>query len=85
MKSSIVSTAREMEDFFRLLKCRVKIDEDPKSIGIKFIIKVPKEHYHFVRWIMLREMPMGILYDLQLLNFFECRILKYQFNFKEFR
>lgn len=83
MSPLILSTPQNYEDFFKLLKCRVKINESQEGSVIKVKIKVPKSSYHFMRWYLAQTVPMGILFELSLLGFWECRVEKYQFNWIE--
>jgi len=84
MSASNVMTKEKLKDFFKLLNCRVSITETRKEgEWPSLIIKVPKRYYHFIRNRPAYTMPMGVLYDVQLLGFFENRITKYKFNFIE--
>jgi len=84
---SVLSTPKKIKDFFLLLGCRTRIDQvkGHPELGNwpKIIIKVPKSQYHFVRSAMADKMPMGVLWDIQTLGFFENRITKYKFNIEE--
>jgi hypothetical protein len=77
-------TRKDMEDWFKLLGCRVKIDEiDDVEPFPKLIVRVPSRFYHFVRYTLAQRMAMGVLYEVENLGFWECRIEKYQFNWRK--
>ena len=82
-----VFTIKTMEDFFKLLGCRTTINEETEDASLgninRVVVKVPKKNYHFVRCVMAERMAMGILYDVQLLKFWENRVNKYQFNWRK--
>lgn len=84
--NNVMRTPEDLQKFFELLQCRVKITEiDDVEPFPKLIIRVPRDKYHFVRWHLSQTMPMGLLYELENLGFFECRIKKYQYSFRRFQ
>lgn len=81
----VLSSPKGISDFFMLLNCRVIVTERPDvDSPIKLIFRVPPANYHFVRWFLAQSMRMGILYEVETLGFFECRLEKYQFTYIRF-
>lgn len=67
-------TMEEVEDFLKLYGCRAKVKEE---LG-KITFWVPKKDFHFVRWFVFANCPMGIFIEVKNLKFWECRFKKIQ-------